>query len=164
MPPRGQPGRGGRADVAVRDAPSTERPARLNTITHRGDLDSIVLTPDAVPQPFLVIDACEVHGVGHLGARFLPRQWPHGLQGLHSRAMRFVIERTGAPLLAVGHAGSAPGGLALWATAGGDEASARRTLHQVGGGPNTSTALRPPKANEFDMACTTFFSRPTFGT
>jgi hypothetical protein len=35
------------------------------------------------------------------------------------------------------------------------------TLHQAGGGPNTSTALRPPKATEFDIACTTFFSRPT---
>ena len=38
------------------------------------------------------------------------------------------------------------------------------TVHQAGGGPNTSTALRPPKANEFDIACTTFFLRPTFGT
>jgi hypothetical protein len=35
-----------------------------------------------------VVHACEVHGVADFGARFLPRQWPHGLQGLHSRAVR----------------------------------------------------------------------------
>ena len=57
-----------------------------------GDLDPIILTPDAIPQPLLVVHAREVHGVGDFGARFLPRQWPHGLQGSHGCAVGFVIE------------------------------------------------------------------------
>ncbi len=36
--------------------------------------------------------------------------------------------------------------------------------HAAGGGPNTSTALRPPNANEFDIVYLTGFSRPTLGT
>ena len=50
-------------------------------------------------------------------------RWPHGLQGRYSRVVRFVIERTRAPLLAVGHAGGAPGRFALrgrdWAAGSG---------------------------------------------
>src|SRR5262245_16558262 len=39
-----------------------------------------------------------------------------------------------------------------------------RMAFHAGGGPNTRTALRPPKANEFDIAWATFMVRPTFGT
>jgi hypothetical protein len=34
----------------------------------------------------------------------------------------------------------------------GERGGARRRHRQAGGGPKISTALRPPKANEFDIA------------
>ena len=36
-------------------------------------------------------------------------------------------------------------------------------LSQPGDAPKTSTALRPPNANEFDITWRTFKSRPTLG-
>ncbi len=38
------------------------------------------------------------------------------------------------------------------------------TEPKAGAGPNTSTALRPPKAKEFDIVCVIFISRASRGT
>ncbi len=40
----------------------------------------------------------------------------------------------------------------------------KRSAAYFGGGEKTSTALRPPNANEFDITWRNDFSRPTLGT